>query len=324
MTTPPSTPQSSTPRPFTPRPLTPRSSASGQALTPRRPRFADRPAAVALAFLAPALVALLVLRLLPAGIAFVSSLNHTSLLTGETYFVGLRNYATLFSDPTFLQSVRVTLLFSVIVNPLQIAAALALAVLFTRRFAGVRFLRVLVILPIAVPPAVSAAVWSVAYRPDGLLNSLLTVLGLPPQPFLTSPGQALWSLIVLLSWIGVGYWMMFLIAGLQDIPTSLYEAAAIDGASAWRRFWHVTLPLLRRPLAFVLVADTVANFLVFAPVQMLTNGGPEGSTNVTMYDIFTRAYTVGDLSLAQAEVMLLVLLVLAVVVVQFRLLRGKD
>ncbi|MEV5891750.1 carbohydrate ABC transporter permease [Nonomuraea fuscirosea] len=292
--------------------------------TPRRPRLADHPAAIALAFLTPALVALLVLRLLPAGIAFVSSLNHTSLLTGETYFVGLRNYATLFSDPTFLQSVRVTLLFSVIVNPLQIAAALALAVLFTRRFAGVRFLRVLVILPIAVPPAVSAAVWSVAYRPDGLLNSLLTVLGLPPQPFLTSPGQALWSLIVLLSWIGVGYWMMFLIAGLQDIPLSLYEAAAIDGASAWRRFWHVTLPLLRRPLAFVLVADTVANFLVFAPVQMLTNGGPEGSTNVTMYDIFTRAYTVGDLSLAQAEVMLLVLLVLAVVVVQFRLLRGKD
>ncbi|MEV0313277.1 carbohydrate ABC transporter permease [Nonomuraea fuscirosea] len=308
----------------TPPPTSTRLPTPTRPTTPRRARLADRPAAIALAFLAPALVALLVLRLLPAGIAFVSSLNHTSLLTGETYFVGLRNYATLFADPTFLQSVRVTLLFSVIVNPLQIAAALALAVLFTRRFAGVRFLRVLVILPIAVPPAVSAAVWSVAYRPDGLLNSLLTVLGLPPQPFLTSPGQALWSLIVLLSWIGVGYWMMFLIAGLQDIPLSLYEAAAIDGASAWRRFWHVTLPLLRRPLAFVLVADTVANFLVFAPVQMLTNGGPEGSTNVTMYDIFTRAYTVGDLSLAQAEVMLLVLLVLAVVVVQFRLLRGKD
>ncbi|PRX69613.1 carbohydrate ABC transporter membrane protein 1 (CUT1 family) [Nonomuraea fuscirosea] len=308
----------------TPPPTSTRLPTPTRPTTPRRARLADRPAAIALAFLAPALVALLVLRLLPAGIAFVSSLNHTSLLTGETYFVGLRNYATLFTDPTFLQSVRVTLLFSVIVNPLQIAAALALAVLFTRRFAGVRFLRVLVILPIAVPPAVSAAVWSVAYRPDGLLNSLLTVLGLPPQPFLTSPGQALWSLIVLLSWIGVGYWMMFLIAGLQDIPLSLYEAAAIDGASAWRRFWHVTLPLLRRPLAFVLVADTVANFLVFAPVQMLTNGGPEGSTNVTMYDIFTRAYTVGDLSLAQAEVMLLVLLVLAVVVVQFRLLRGKD
>ncbi|MEU7853996.1 sugar ABC transporter permease [Nonomuraea sp. NPDC049141] len=279
---------------------------------------------VALAFLAPALVALLALRLIPAAIAVGSSLRHTSLVTGETSFVGLGNYATLFEDPTFLQSVKVTLVFSLIVNPLQIAVALALAVLYTQKFAGVRFLRSLVILPIAVPPAVSAAIWSVAYRPDGMLNAVLHVLGIPQQPFLTSPQQALWCLIVLLSWIGVGYWMMFLIAGMQDIPRELYEAAGIDGASSWARFWHVTLPLLRRPLAFVLVADTVSNFLVFAPVQMLTNGGPQGSTNVTMFDIFTRAYSVGDLNLAQAEVMLLVLVVLAVVIVQFRLLRAKD
>ncbi|MFD1538597.1 carbohydrate ABC transporter permease [Nonomuraea guangzhouensis] len=279
---------------------------------------------VALAFLAPALVALLALRLIPAAIAVGSSLRHTSLVTGETSFVGLGNYATLFEDPTFLQSVKVTLVFSLIVNPLQIAVALALAVLYTRKLAGVRFLRSLVILPIAVPPAVSAAIWSVAYRPDGMLNAVLHVLGIPQQPFLTSPQQALWCLIVLLSWIGVGYWMMFLIAGMQDIPRELYEAAGIDGASSWARFWHVTLPLLRRPLAFVLVADTVSNFLVFAPVQMLTNGGPQGSTNVTMFDIFTRAYSVGDLNLAQAEVMLLVLVVLAVVIVQFRLLRAKD
>ncbi|MEU4223470.1 sugar ABC transporter permease [Nonomuraea sp. NPDC026600] len=279
---------------------------------------------VALAFLAPALVALLALRLIPAAIAVGSSLRHTSLVTGETSFVGLGNYATLFDDPTFLQSVKVTLVFSLIVNPLQIAVALALAVLYTQKFAGVRFLRSLVILPIAVPPAVSAAIWSVAYRPDGMLNAVLHVLGIPQQPFLTSPQQALWCLIVLLSWIGVGYWMMFLIAGMQDIPRELYEAAGIDGASSWARFWHVTLPLLRRPLAFVLVADTVSNFLVFAPVQMLTNGGPQGSTNVTMFDIFTRAYSVGDLNLAQAEVMLLVLVVLAVVIVQFRLLRAKD
>ncbi|MBT2229293.1 carbohydrate ABC transporter permease [Nonomuraea sp. NEAU-A123] len=279
---------------------------------------------VALAFLAPALVALLALRLIPAAIAVGSSLRHTSLVTGETSFVGLGNYVTLFDDPTFLQSVKVTLVFSLIVNPLQIAVALALAVLYTQKFAGVRSLRSLVILPIAVPPAVSAAIWSVAYRPDGMLNAVLHVLGIPQQPFLTSPQQALWCLIVLLSWIGVGYWMMFLIAGMQDIPRELYEAAGIDGASAWAKFWHVTLPLLRRPLAFVLVADTVSNFLVFAPVQMLTNGGPQGSTNVTMFDIFTRAYSVGDLNLAQAEVMLLVLVVLAVVIVQFRLLRAKD
>ncbi|WP_030400596.1 carbohydrate ABC transporter permease [Streptomyces sp. NRRL S-1831] len=281
-------------------------------------------ARTALAFLAPALLALLVLRLLPAGLAVVDSLRHHSLVDGVTRFVGLDNYGDLFGDPQFWQSVRVTLLFSVIVNPLQVLCALGLAVLFNRRFAGVRFWRSLVFAPIAVPPAVSAVIFGILYRPEGPLNALLGGLGLPSQPFLTSPAQALYALIVLMSWVGVGYWMTFLIAGLQDIPQETYDAAAMDGANAWQRFVHVTLPLLRRPLAFVLVADTVSNFLVFAPVQLLTGGGPEGSTNLLMYDVFRRAYSVGDIHYAQAEVVLLVALTLAVVAVQYRLMQGKG
>ncbi|WP_051851846.1 carbohydrate ABC transporter permease [Streptomyces sp. NRRL F-5650] len=281
-------------------------------------------ARTALAFLAPALLALLVLRLLPAGLAVFDSLRHHSLVDGVTRFVGLDNYGDLFGDPQFWQSVRVTLLFSVIVNPLQVLCALGLAVLFNRRFAGVRFWRSLVFAPIAVPPAVSAVIFGILYRPEGPLNALLGALGLPSQPFLTSPAQALYALIVLMSWVGVGYWMTFLIAGLQDIPQETYDAAAMDGANAWQRFVHVTLPLLRRPLAFVLVADTVSNFLVFAPVQLLTGGGPEGSTNLLMYDVFRRAYSVGDIHYAQAEVVLLVALTLAVVAVQYRLMQGKG
>ncbi|MEV5762184.1 carbohydrate ABC transporter permease [Streptomyces tendae] len=281
-------------------------------------------ARTALAFLAPALLALLVLRLLPAGLAVVDSLRHHSLVDGVTRFVGLDNYGDLFGDPQFWQSVRVTLLFSVIVNPLQVLCALGLAVLFNRRFKGARFWRSLVFAPIAVPPAVSAVIFGILYRPEGPLNALLGVFGLPSQPFLTSPTQALYALIVLMSWVGVGYWMTFLVAGLQDIPQETYDAAAMDGANAWQRFVHVTLPLLRRPLAFVLVADTVSNFLVFAPVQLLTGGGPEGSTNLLMYDVFRRAYSVGDIHYAQAEVVLLVALTLAVVAVQYRLMQGKG
>ncbi|MFG3378083.1 carbohydrate ABC transporter permease [Streptomyces tendae] len=281
-------------------------------------------ARTALAFLAPALLALLVLRLLPAGLAVVDSLRHHSLVDGVTRFVGLDNYGDLFGDPQFWQSVRVTLLFSVIVNPLQVLCALGLAVLFNRRFTGTRFWRSLVFAPIAVPPAVSAVIFGILYRPEGPLNALLGVFGLPSQPLLTSPTQALYALIVLMSWVGVGYWMTFLIAGLQDIPQDTYDAAAMDGANAWQRFVHVTLPLLRRPLAFVLVADTVSNFLVFAPVQLLTGGGPEGSTNLLMYDVFRRAYSVGDIHYAQAEVVLLVALTLAVVAVQYRLMQGKG
>ncbi len=289
----------------------------------RRKRPAQRPALVALLFLSPALLSLVVLRLAPAASALWDSLFHQSLLAG-TAFVGLENYASLFGNADFQGSLLVTLVFTIVVNPLQIAVSFLLAVLYTKRLAGSRVWRSLVILPIAVPPAVSAVIWSVIYRPDGLANSFLALFGIPPQPFLTSPQQALAAIIVLLSWIGVGYWMLFLIAGINDIPRSYYEAASLDGASAWRQLWSITFPLVRRPLAFVLVADTVSNFLVFAPVQILTKGGPQGATNLLMYDIYNRAYALGDLNKAQAEVIILVLITIAVVALQFRLLRSED
>lgn len=289
-----------------------------------RRRRGTPPSLIALAFLAPALISLLVLRIAPAVVALWESLFRQSFLRGGTVFVGFDNYADLFANADFTNALLVTLVFSLIVNPLQIGAAFLLAVLYTRKAAGAKIWRSLVVLPIAVPPAVSAVVWSVIYRPDGLGNSFLSLLGLPAQPFLTSPQQSLASIMVLLSWIGIGYWMLFLIAGINDVPSELYEAASIDGASAWRKLWSVTFPLVRRPLAFVLVADTVSNFLIFAPVQILTKGGPSGSSNLLMYDIYTRAYTLGDLSKAQAEVIILVLLTLVIVALQFRLLRSSD
>ncbi|MCU1439971.1 MAG: transporter permease [Rhodoglobus sp.] len=286
---------------------------------PARRRAQGREAVLALLFTAPALIALAVLRLWPMGSALT-----TSLLAPGSDVLGLENFRYLFSDPAFLEMVRVTVLFSVIVNPLQIVLALALAVLLTQRLRGVRFWRILVFLPAAVPQAVSAIVWGVALRPDGPVNGFLATLGIDVQPFLSSKDQALFSIIVIVSWIGVGYWMMFLIAGLLDIPAMYSEAAAIDGAGWWQTFWFVIIPQLRRPLGFVLVADTVANFLVFAPVQILTRGGPEGATNLVMFEIYSRAYQYGDLSLAAAETVLLVLIVLAIVTLQFRLLPGKD
>ncbi len=275
-------------------------------------------------FLAPALVSLALLRIIPAVVALKDSLFAESLLRGGRAFVGLGNYTALLSSADFRHTLLVTLIFTVIVNPLQIAVAFLLAVLYVQRAAGSRIWRSLVILPIAAPPAVSAVIWSVIYRPDGLGNSVLDLLHLPAQPFLTSSSQALPSIIVLLSWIGVGYWMLFLIAGINDIPDEVQEAASLDGITAWRRLWSITLPLVRRPLAFVLVADTVSNLLVFAPVQILTKGGPNGSTNLLMYDVYTRAYAIGDLHTAQAEVILLVLVSLVIVGLQFRLLRGDS
>ena len=275
-------------------------------------------AVAAAMFLAPSVFAVVLLRLWPAAL----SLRESLLVPGvEGYSFG--NYVYLFNDPVFLDSILTTFLFLVIVNPLQVSCALALALLMNSAVPGISLWRTIVVLPIAIPPSVSAVVWGVGYRPDGPINAVLQALGIETQRFLTSPDQALASIIVIVSWVGVGYWMTFLLAGLQDIPRALYEAAAIDGADRWQRFRYVTLPLLRRPLTFVLVANTVANFLVFSPIQILTSGGPEGSTNLIMNEIFARAYTAGDISSAHAATVVLVAIVLVIVVIQFRLM-SKD
>ena len=275
-------------------------------------------------FLAPALLALIGMRLVPAVQAFVESLLKTNVFSGDKTFVGFDNYISLADNPDFQNTLMVTLLFTLIVNPLQVVSALALSLLFVRKFPFSRLLRSLVIFPVAVPPAVSAVMWSAMYRPDGLLNSIFTSIGIPTQGFILDEKQALMSIIVMLSWIGVGYWMLFLLAGINDIPDEIYEAAKLDGAGYLRTTFSVTLPLLSRPLSFVLVATTISNFLVFAPVLILTKGGPNGSTSLLMHDIFIRAYSFGDIGRANAAVFILIGLMVVAVSLQFFLLRRGN
>ncbi|MET9481562.1 sugar ABC transporter permease [Streptomyces sp. NPDC006638] len=292
--------------------------------TLQRRRFVGNLSAAAV-FLTPALALIVVLRLIPV-VQAVNDATHTS-LPGSTLpprYVGLDNFTALFSSHAFWSSVRQTLIFNVLVNPLQIALALALAVLLTQNLPATGVWRTLVFLPAAVPMTGSAVVWGIALRPDGPVNAALTSVGIHQQPFLTGQGQVLGSIILIASWIGVGYWMIFLIAGLNDIPAVYYEAAAIDGAGPLRRFWSVTLPLLRRPLLFVLVADTVSNFVLFAPLQILTDGGPQGKSNFLMYDIFHNSFELSDPHTAAAELLVLLVLMIVIVAVQFRLLRSAE
>ena len=274
---------------------------------------------IALGFLGPSLLAVLLLRIFPA----FSAVHNSLLAPGETTY-SFENYSYIFSEPVFRKSLYTTLLYCVIVNPLQIAIALALALLVNAAIPWIGFWRAVILLPVAIPQSVSAVIWGVFFRPDGPINAVLNLFGLESLRFLTSPDTAMASIIIIVSWIGVGYWMVFLLAGLQDIPKSLYEAVRIDGANRWQQFWYVTLPQLRRPLTFVLVADTVTNFLVFAPVQILTQGGPQGSTNLIMNEIYTRAFISDDLGSASAATVILVAIVLVVVLVQFRLMRVQG
>ncbi len=275
-------------------------------------------------FLAPALLGLALFRLAPIAIALVGGLTGTK-LTGETVWVGLRNYRRLVEDPSFWNAVEVTLLFNLIVNPLQIVISFALALLVLRPTPLVPFFRAAYMAPMTVSLSLTSILWAILLEPTmGPVNGLLRSLGLPPQPFWRGEDQALATLIGVASWKGVGYWMVFLLAGLLLVPKELHEAAMIDGAGAAARFRWVTLPLMRRPLAFVLVADTAANFLLFAPVYLITQGGPNGATALLMFEAYQAAFTYLDKgrALAISSVILFVIGVLALL--ELRLLRERG
>lgn len=275
-----------------------------------------------IAFLTPVVAALVAFRGYPFVQAVVASLQ-TGFPGGvrPPEFVGLHNYADLFGSADFRATLLRTLVFNVVINPLQVAVALALALLLTRRLAVAGLWRTLLFVPVAIPAVGSSVVWGVALRPEGPVNALLALAHVAKQPFLLSSSQALACIVVIATWVGVGYWMVFLISGLQQIPQELYESAMVDGASSWRTFTQVTLPLLRRPLLFVLVADTVSNFVLFVPIQLLTNGGPRDSSTLLMFDAYKTGFAYGDRYTSSAEILVLLVVMLCFVLLQFRLLR---
>lgn len=275
-------------------------------------------------FLAPALAGLLVFKLVPIAVAVGGSLTGMSLM-GDLRFAGFENFEYLFTDPEFWSSLKITLLFNLIINPLQLAVAFALALLVFQPLPGLWFFRTLLVLPMAVSTGISAVLFGLFLDGNlGPLNGFLEWIGIGAQPFHRSQEQALATLIGIATWKGAGYWMLFLLAGLYSIPASVHEAARIDGASAWQRFRYVTLPMMRKPMAFVLVADTAINFLFFAPVYILTSGGPSGSTSVLMFQAYRSAFTFSDIGRSLAISTILLAILVVIVVLEFRLLRAPE
>lgn len=276
------------------------------------------------AFLLPAVAGLLLFQIVPIVFGLGRSLFGVSFGSGssELRFVGLENFRDLFTDPIFWNALRVTLLFNLIVNPLQVGLALGVAVLLNAKLRGIGVFRTLFYVPVGVSLTVTSIIWGLMLDPEaGMVNGILTGLGLPAQPFLQSTNQALGSVILLVTWKGVAYWMLILLAGLQGIPKSLYEAASVDGATGGQTFRHITLPMMRRPLAYVLITDTVVNFLLFNPVYVLTKGGPQGSTHLLMYEAFRSGFLSVDLGRAMAVTAVLFVFVAMLIALQSRLLK---
>ena len=276
-------------------------------------------------FLAPALVLIIIFKLYPIFIGFWESLIYTSFGGGSENrtFVWLENYQYLFDDPIFWQSLKITAILTVIINPFQIAISLGLALLLMRRTKYIYIIRSLYLLPIGIALPIATVIWGLMLDPyQGLVNGVIGIFGIPPQPFLVSESQALWSIIAIATWKGVAFWMLFLLAGLEEIPTQFYEAAQIDGAKPFQKLRYITLPLLRRTILFVFVADTAANFVLMVPMIILTKGGPMQSTNVLVYEAYRSGFYYQDWGRSLSIISILTIITL--IVIGFQLLFLGD
>lgn len=250
---------------------------------PRRPR--RRPGSqqlAAWAFLAPVTVYLALFYAYPLYRNLDLSLrNYTvrSFVQGDAPFTGLKNYRTVIDDPTFAPALLHTVVFTGVCLVFQYAIGLALAVFFNQHFRLSATLRALFLVPWLLPLIVSASTWSWMFNSDsGIVNTFLGAFGVDPVNWLTSPSWSLTSVITANIWIGVPFNLVVLHSGLQSIPANLYEAAALDGANAWQRFWRITFPLLRPVSAITLLLGLIYTLKVLDIIWIMTRGGPADSS----------------------------------------------
>ncbi|MDR2371371.1 MAG: sugar ABC transporter permease [Treponema sp.] len=234
-------------------------------------------------------------------------------------------YRRVFTDSAFWNALWITIKINLLMIPFQVFVSFLLALLVNVMVKGIGIFRTIYYLPVTISLTVAAILWNMMFSPNsGIINSLLGVLHIPPQGFLIDKNQALLSIVVIASWKGCGYWMMFLLAGLKNIDSSIYESARIDGANFVKIIVRITVPMIRKVLLFVFVANTTANVLLFVPMQMITMGGPEGSTNVLMYEAYKSAFKFADRPRSAVMVTVLLLIIVIVCVGQFKLLNEKD
>lgn len=280
---------------------------------------------VLLAFTGPALAVLVLTRLAPEGLSLFASFEKVDPFDANSWtFAGWANFRQLFTSTAFWQVLGVTVWFVVLASPVIVVGSLYLAWLYTRTMPMRGLWRTVAFLPSAIPSLGLTVMWGVALKPTGVVNETLEGIGLPAQGFYNSAAQALPTIALITAWGGVGYWMVFLIAGLLDIPREILDAARMDGASPWREFRSVVVPLLRRPLLFVLVANTVWMFQIYAPIQVLTNGGPSGATSTLMFDTVRTATVYSNHQQAMAQMVVLLVLLGATVAAQFALLGERK
>ena len=242
-----------------------------------------------------------------------------------TFQIGDTLYYVLAGDPTFMKSIFNVIFFALVVIPLQTGLGLLLALLVNQKLKGRNFFRTIYFSPVVTAMVVVSFVWMFLYDKDnGLINQFIGLIGLQDVNWLGNPNTAMWAIIIMSVWQGVGMQMVLFLAGLQGIPDYLYEASSIDGANAWQNFRYVTLPSLRGVFVFIIITITIAAFQLFTQVWVMTNGGPDDATTTVVFNMVRKGFREQDIAMASAIGVLFFLFIIGISLVQRFVLRDKE
>lgn len=286
-----------------------------------------RDATIAYLFILPFMVLYVLFTFLPILQNFWISLHNWDVIGTNIQFIGLQNYERILQDKLFWSSLEHTIFFAVLAGPGLIVVGLALALLLNQPIRGIGIFRTLFYMPNILSVTVVGLVFARVFAPGerGLVNGVLVSLGLEPASWLLDANMAMPTVAITKIWWSVGFNMLIFLAGLQDISKDLYEAAKVDGANAWVRFRHITLPGLRRPMLFVLVLQIISSIQVFPLIEVLTGGGPAGATRPLVMYLFERTFDYWQFGYGSALAFILFILLFTVSVFQIWFFnRGEE
>ena len=279
---------------------------------------------IGMAYLAPSLVLFAAFVFIPLAQSIYLSFFNTRATGAATTFAGLDHYVELLSSPAFRTGLLATGLFALYTVPIGIALGLTLAVMLNQRLRGINVFRTMMSSTIAISAAVGALIWLLLLNPSlGLLNYILSFVSIRGPDWLTQPTAAIIAVSLTTIWLTLGTNIIVLLAGLQGVPEEIYEAARLDGAKGLRMFSSITIPMVSPSLFFLLVVDTIAVLQAFTQIHLLTRGGPVDATRVLVYSIYQDAFQNFQFGYASAQAVILLLLVMALTLIQFRFVERR-
>jgi sn-glycerol 3-phosphate transport system permease protein len=280
--------------------------------------------ATGLAYLAPSLILFAAFVFIPLAQSIYLSFFNTRATGVITTFAGFDHYLELLTSPAFRTGLLATTLFALYTVPIGIALGLVLAVLLNQRLRGINVFRTMMSSTIAISAAVGALIWLLLLNPSlGLLNYILSLVGVRGPEWLIQPAFAIIAVSITTIWLTLGTNIIVLLAGLQGVPEEIYEAARLDGARGLGMFTRITMPMVSPSLFFLLVVDTIAVLQAFTQIHLLTRGGPVDATRVLVYSIYQDAFQNFQFGYASAQAVILLLLVMALTLIQFRFVERR-